>query len=199
MIKKYFFSGLLILAPIWVTLMVIDFLLHAFDKVIALLPAAYQPEALFGFPIPGLSLLIILLLILLIGVLASNVFGNYLVALWDRFLARIPLVRTIHTGVKQVMQAVLSSEKLAFRKVLLVEYPRAGMWSIAFQTSNGISEINKNAGQDLITVFIPTTPNPTSGFLLLLPAKDAIELNMSVDSALKLVISLGVIVPSGIK
>ena len=143
MIKRYFFSGVLILAPIWITFLVIDFLLHAFDKVIALLPEAYQPEVLFGSRVPGLSFLVILLFILLVGFLASNVFGNYLVTLWDKLLARIPLVRTIHTGVKQVLHTVLSSEKVAFRKVLLIEYPRKGSWTIAFQTGNGIAKINK--------------------------------------------------------
>jgi uncharacterized membrane protein len=194
-IKKYLIAGLVIWAPIWVTLLVIEFLLHAFDQIITLLPVQYQPETLIGFKIPGLSLIIILLLIFFTGMLVSNVFGNYVIKLWEKLLARIPLVRSIHAGVKQILRTVFSSKEAAFRKVLLIQYPRQGTWTLAFQTGEGIDEIKKHLGEELITVFVPTTPNPTSGFLLMISRKDVIELDISVDSALKMVISLGVIVP----
>lgn len=195
MVKKYLVAGLLVWAPIWVTYLVINFLLTAFDKVIVLLPQNYQPDVLFKIHIPGLGLIIILLVIFFTGMLVSNFLGDYLVKVWEKLMARIPLVRSIYSGVKQILSTVFGSNELAFRKVVLIEYPRAGSWTIAFQTGSANAAINAKVGAEMISVYVPTTPNPTSGYLLFVPAKDVIELNMSVDAALKMVISLGVITP----
>lgn len=195
MIKKYLIAGLLVWAPVWVTYLVINFLLTTFDQVIVLLPKNYQPDTLFGVHVPGLGLIIILLLIFFTGMLVSNFLGDYLIKLWEKLLARIPLVRTVYSGVKQILNTVFSSNEVAFRKVVLIEYPRQGIWTIAFQTGSANKEVNSKSGEELISVYVPTTPNPTSGFLLFVAANKVVELDMSVDEALKMVISLGVITP----
>ena len=195
MLKKYLLAGLLVWVPIWVTLLVIKFLIDLFDTVLKFLPESYQTQYWLGVHIPGLGLLLTAILVLLTGIFVTNFVGHRLVAYSERILSKIPLVRSIYNAVKQVMHTVLSSSKDAFRKVLLVEYPRKGMWSIAFQTSSGFKEGEEYVGENLVTVFIPTTPNPTSGFLLIVPRADVIELSMPIDEALKMVISLGVVMP----
>lgn len=161
----------------------------------ALIPKAYQPEQLLGIHIPGFGVLFSLVLLLITGIFATNFFGQRLVSWGESLLARIPLVRSIYNAVKQVINAILSTNSDAFRKVLLVEYPRKGMWSIGFQTGAVNAEINEKANEEMLSLFIPTTPNPTSGFLMMVPKKEAIELNMSIDEALKFIISLGVMQP----
>jgi uncharacterized membrane protein len=194
MIKRYLMAGLLVWAPIWITFLVIDFLLDVFDRVTAYIPADFRPETLLGFRIPGIGLLIVIIILFLTGMFVTNVFGRYLVGLGEKVLAKIPLVRSIYNGVKKVLQTVLSTTgDRAFRKVLLVRYPHSGTWTIAFQTAVNNGEIRRLLGEDTVTVYVPTTPNPTSGYVLIVPAKDVIELKMSVDEALKWVISLGVI------
>jgi len=196
MIKRYLMAGLLVWAPIWVTFLVIEFLLDVFDRIVTYIPIHYRPETWLGFRIPGLGLLIVIVILFLTGMLVANVFGRYLVGLGEKILAKIPLVRSIYNGVKKVMQTVLSSAgDRAFRKVLLIRYPHAGTWTIAFQTAITNGEVRHRVGEELVTVYVPTTPNPTSGYMLMVPIKDVIELQMSVDEALKLVISLGVIQP----
>lgn len=162
------------------------------DKSIALLPDAYRPEQLFGFHLPGFGVLFSLLLLLVTGLLVTNFLGQHLMHWSEAILDRIPLVRSIYSATKQVMETVFSSNSQAFRKVLLVEYPRKGMWTIAFQTGTASSEVMVHTGLEMISIFVPTTPNPTSGFLMMIPKSDVTELSMSVDDALKLVISLGV-------
>jgi len=199
MFRRYFIAGIVVWVPIWVTLLVIRFLVDIMDQSFALLPEAYQPQNLFGFKIPGLGLVFTFVVMFFTGVIVTHFLGHRIVALWERVLARIPLVRTIYSGVKQVLQTLLVSNGKAFRKVVLVEYPRRDLWSIAFVTSEdfdvGEKEHTKKVGQNLITIFIPTTPNPTSGFLMIVPRSDVIELDMNVDVALKMVISLGVVSP----
>lgn len=196
--KKYFISGLLVWLPIWVTIMAIRFLVDLLDNTLSLLPKQYQPDALIGFHVPGIGVLIILLVIFLTGVIVANFLGRRLIAVWDAIIGRIPLVRTIHAGVKQMLQTMFSSGGQSFHKVFLVEYPRAGMWTIAFQTGETNLEITKSLNNEtMISLYVPTTPNPTSGFLLMVPLNNAIKLNMPVDQALKFVISLGVVQPSG--
>ncbi|MBI2786582.1 MAG: DUF502 domain-containing protein, partial [Legionella longbeachae] len=155
----------------------------------------YQPEHLIGHYIPGLGVILSLILLLVTGIIATNYFGQRLVAWGESILSRIPLVRSIYKTVKQVINAVLSTNSEAFRKVVLIEYPRNGLWSVAFQTGAANHEINAKANQEMISVFIPTTPNPTSGFLMMLPKREVIELDMSIDEALKFIISLGVMSP----
>jgi uncharacterized membrane protein len=193
--KRYLIAGLLVLAPLWVTFALLEYLIRRFDKIMNLLPPAYQPDVFLGFHLPGLGLLVVLCVVCLTGMLATNFIGRYVIDWWESILARIPLVRTIYAGVKQILDTMFSPGGKSFRKVVLVEYPRAGSWTMAFQTSNAVDEANQKTGQDLVSVYVLTTPNPTSGYLLLLPRKDVIEMNISVDEALKLIISLGVIMP----
>lgn len=195
-IRRYFISGLLVWVPIWVTILVIKFLGDMLGNTMSLLPQQYQPDQLIGFHIPGIGVLIILLIIFFTGIVAANFIGGRLVALWDNLVGRIPLVRTVYSGVKQVMETLFSPGGQSFRKVLLVEYPRIGMWTLAFQTGDAIAVVQKSLDEEqMVSIFIPTTPNPTSGFLMIVPRREVIELDMSVEQALKFVISLGVMQP----
>lgn len=194
-IKRYLIAGLLVWLPIWVTLVILEFLIRVLDGSLKLLPAQYQPAELLGYDIPGLGVIFALLVIFFTGMIVSNFLGHRLVKLGETILARIPLVRTIYRSTKQVAETIFSSDKQAFRKVLLVEYPRKGMWSVAFQTGKGSEEINQRTQHDMLTVFIPTTPNPTSGFLMMVPKEDTQELKMTVEEGLKFIISLGMVQP----
>lgn len=194
-LRKYLLAGLLVWIPIWATLLVIGFIVDILDKTVALLPYRYQPEHLVGFKIPGLGVVLSVAVVFLTGLLVTNIIGEKLVRLGEAILAKIPFVRTIYNAVKQVLETLFSSNSNAFRSVLLVEYPRKGLWSIAFQTNTSCEQIKKHTNQEMLTIFIPTTPNPTSGFLMMIEAKDAIKLDMTIDEALKLVISLGVMQP----
>ncbi len=196
-IRRYFISGLLVWLPLWVTILVIKFLVDILGSTLLMLPIQYQPDTLIGFHIPGINVFITLLVILLTGVVVANFLGRKLVELWEALMGRIPLVRTVYMGVKQVLNTLFTPGGQSFRKVLLVQFPHPGMWSIAFQTGDSTPEVNKSfEGEAMISLFIPATPNPTSGFLMMMPRKDVIELNMSVDQALKFVISLGVVQPN---
>jgi len=195
-IRKYFISGLLVWLPVWITLLVIKFLVDILSKSLLLLPHEYQPDVLLGFHVPGVGVIITVLVIFFTGVLVANFVGRRLVALGDAIVGRIPLVRTIYTGVKQVTQTLFTPGGQSFRKVLLVEYPCEGIWSIAFQTGEVSKEIEGLVkGDPMVSYFIPTTPNPTSGFLMMAPRSRVKEIDMSVDQALKFVISLGVVQP----
>lgn len=195
MFRRYFIAGLLVWLPIWVTLLIIKFIVDLVDRILSLLPQGSNPDNVFGVHIPGLGLIFTIFFVFLTGMLVTNFIGSWLVSVWESLLARIPLVRSIYTAVKQVSSTMFSSNGEAFRKVLLVEYPRKGMWSIAFQTGTGFNVPGESAVSDMVTVFIPTTPNPTAGFLLLVPKQDVVELKMNTEQALKLVISLGVVLP----
>jgi uncharacterized membrane protein len=190
-IRRYLLAGLIVWLPILVTVGILRFIVDILDRTLALVPAAYQPDALFGVPIPGFGVLLSFFLLFMTGLLATNFLGERLVTWSESILDKIPLVRTIYNTSKQVIQAILGSNSQAFRKVLLVEYPRKGSWSIAFQSGVASSAINQQVNEELVCVFIPTTPNPTSGFLLMLPKSEVIELSMSVDEALTFIISLG--------
>ena len=199
-IRRYFISGLLVWLPIWITLLVIKFLVDTLSNTLLFLPHKYQPDQLLGFHIPGIGVIVTVLVILLTGMIAANFIGRELMALWDRLIKRIPLVRTIYMGVKQVLDTLFSPGGQSFRKVLLVRYPHPDVWSIAFQTGDATPEVNQELGEeDMVSFFIPTTPNPTSGFLMMAPRREVKELEMSVDQALKFVISLGVVQPGGMK
>lgn len=192
--KRYLIAGLLVWIPLGVTVIVIKFLVELMDKTLNWLPAKYQPEALLGFYIPGLGIVLAVIIVLGTGMIVANLFGRKLVAIWESMLKRIPLVRTIYTGVKQIMETVFSSGQ-SFRKVLLIQYPRKGLWTLAFQSGTTRGEAQAKTGSEIINVFIPTTPNPTSGFFIMVPKEDVIELDMSVDDGLKMIISAGVVVP----
>ena len=193
--KRYLIAGLLVWVPLGVTVIVVKFLVDLLDKSLLLLPHSYRPEVLLGFNIPGFGVILSVVIVLGTGIIFANLFGRKLVAIWESFLARIPLIRSIYTGVKQVLETVFSTKGESFRKVLLVEYPRAGLWTLAFQASTEVGEAQYKTGQDVVNVFIPTTPNPTSGFFIMLPKRDVVELDMSVDDGLKMIISAGVVVP----
>lgn len=188
-------AGLIVWLPILVTFVVLRFIIDLLDGTMALLPEAYQPERLFGMHVPGLGVLLSLALLLITGIVATNILGQRLMIWSESVLDRIPLVRSIYNGSKQMIQAIFATNSQAFRKVLLVQYPRKGMWSVAFQTGTTSEEIAAHAGNEMVSVFIPTTPNPTSGFLMMLPKKEVIELAMTIDEALKFIISLGVMQP----
>lgn len=194
-IRSYLIAGLVIWLPILVTFGVVRFIIDILDQTIALLPTAYQPEQLFGVNVPGFGVIISLVLLLLTGIVAANFLGQRFVKLSESILDRIPLVRSIYHSTKQVIQAVLSTNSQAFRQVLLIEYPRKGIWSIGFQTSTANFIDPQLTHEEMVSVFIPTTPNPTSGFLMMVPKSDVKELSMSIDEALKCVISLGVMQP----
>lgn len=197
--RKYLIAGLLVWMPLGITFLVIRAIVGFLDKTLLLLPAAYQPENLFGFNIPGLGVALAVFLVIATGMIVANLLGRRLVAAWETFLEQIPLVRTLYKGIKQIMEAVLATDAKSFRKVLLVEYPRKGLWSVAFMTSDDLGEVQEKTNPDVISVFIPTTPNPTSGFVIMVPKTDAIELDMNVEDGLKMIISMGVVVPQAKK
>jgi uncharacterized membrane protein len=195
-VKRYFITGLLIWVPLAITVWVLNLIVSTMDSTLTLLPEALQPRNLIGVHIPGLGVLLTLLVVLVTGLLAANIIGQRLVALWEGLLARIPVVKTIYHSVKQVSDTVFSSSGEAFRKALLVQYPRQGAWTIAFLTGQPGGDVSNHLQGDYVSVYVPTTPNPTSGFFLMMPRADVIELDMSVDEALKYVISMGVVPPA---
>ena len=199
MFRRYLIAGLLVWLPLGVTLLVFKLLVGLVENLLELMPAAYRPEALLGLEIPYLNVILALLAMFIVvvvtGLLAANLFGRKLVAMWESLLGRIPLVRSIYQSAKQVAETVFSSTGKSFRKVLLIEYPRKGLYTLAFQTGNSAGEVQQRSGEEVTTVFVPTTPNPTSGFIIFVPTKDVLELEMGVEEALKMVISLGMVEP----
>ncbi len=193
--RKYFITGLLILVPIAITAWVLHAVISTMDQSLLLLPEQWRPEALIGFKIPGLGAVLTVLIIFVTGLLTKNFIGNYVVGAWEALLNRIPIVNSIYSSVKQVSDTLFSSSGNAFSKALLIQYPREGSWTIAFLTGKPSGDVSQHLGDDFISVYVPTTPNPTSGYFLMLPKKDAIELDMSVDTALKYVVSMGVVAP----
>ena len=193
--KKYFITGLLVLVPLFITLWVLSTLIHTMDQSLLLLPEAWQPKKVFGFNVPGLGALLTLLIIFVTGLVATNIFGQQLIVLWESFLTRVPFVKTIYSSVKQVSDTLFSNTGNAFRKAVLVQYPRQDSWTIAFITGTPGGDVLNHLHGDYISVYVPTTPNPTSGFFLMMPKVDVIELDMSVDEALKYIISMGTVAP----
>ena len=194
-VRRYLMAGLLVWVPIVVTVLVVRFILDLMDQTLLLLPPSVRPEALFGVHIPGLGAVLAVLLLIFTGMLVSNIIGRSLVALWEDLLNRIPFVRALYSGVKSFSTTILSNQGNSFKKVMLIEYPRQGIWSIGFQTAGDVPLISKHSGEPQVCVFIPTTPNPTSGFIMMVPRSQAIELEMSVDAAMKMIVTLGVVVP----
>lgn len=193
--RKYFITGLLILVPLAITAWVLNLIISTMDQSLLLLPESWQPEKLIGFRIPGLGTILTLLIILVTGLLTQNFIGNYVVIWWEKLLKRIPVVNSIYSSVKQVSDTLFSSSGNAFRKAVLLQYPRQGSWTIAFLTGVPGGDVKNYLVGDYISVYVPTTPNPTSGFFLMVPRADAIELDMSVDAALKYIVSMGVVAP----
>lgn len=196
-VKRYFITGLLIWVPLVITIWVLNLLVSTMDQTLLLLPLQLRTEQWLGVHIPGLGVLLTLLIVFLTGLLAANIIGQRLVLSWEGVLARIPVVNAIYNGVKQVSDTLFSPTGQAFRKALLVQYPRQGSWTIAFQTGVPGGDVANHLTGDFVSVYVPTTPNPTSGFFLMMPKADVIELDMSIDEALKYIISMGVVAPGG--
>lgn len=202
-LRRYLVAGLLVWIPLGATLLLINFAVRQMDKSIGLLPAKYQPGVLlqqwFGtanpVEIPGFGVILIVIVVLATGVLVANFVGRAFVGGWESLLDRIPVVRAIYSAAKNFAEIVFSDSSQSFKKVLLIEYPRKGLYSLAFQTASKLGEIEERTGEDVVCCFVPTTPNPTSGFIIIVSRKDIIELDMEVDEALKMIISLGVVVP----
>lgn len=193
--RKYFVTGLLILVPLAITLWVLNLIISTMDQSLLLLPERWQPKQLIGFHIPGMGTILTLVVILVTGLLTRNFIGKKLVYAWELLLTRIPVVNSIYSSVKQVSDTLFSSSGNAFRKAMLVQYPRQGSWTIAFLTGTPGGDVRNHLVGDYISVYVPTTPNPTSGFFLMMPRSDAIELDMTVDEALKYIVSMGVVSP----
>lgn len=195
-LKNYFLTGLLVVVPIALTFLVVRWIVTFMDHYLTgVLPPDWQPDKLFGVWVPGLGLLATLLLILLVGVLTANIFGRKLVHFYERLLDKIPFVKGIYSLFKQVADTVISRDRGAFRKVVLIEYPRRDIWAVAFVTGISEGEVQDVTSKRLVNIFVPTTPNPTSGFYILVPEDDMIELSMTVEEAFKLIISGGMVTP----
>jgi uncharacterized membrane protein len=198
-LRKWLFAGLLVLAPLIITLWVLDWVITTLDKTLKILPISWQPDQFLGLHIPGLGVIFAFVVLLSIGALASNIIGNRLVNWWHALLHRIPVVRSIYSGVKQVSDTLFSEKGNAFRKALLIQWPREGVWTIAFLTGSPSGRLLDHLHGEYLSVYVPTTPNPTGGYFVILKKSDCIELDISVDEALTYVISMGVIVPGGPK
>ncbi|HEX7250239.1 MAG TPA: DUF502 domain-containing protein [Burkholderiales bacterium] len=194
--KKYLITGLLIWIPLVITIWVLKLVVDTLDQSLLLLPEQWRTEGFLGVHIPGLGVILTLVIVLVTGVLATNFLGARLVHLWHAILHRIPVVNSIYSSVKQISDTLFSSSGQAFRKALLVEWPRPGMWTIAFLTGTPGGDVANHLEGDYVSVYVPTTPNPTGGYFVMLARKDVIELDMTVDEALKYIISMGVVAPA---
>ena len=194
-IRRWLLAGLLVLVPLAITFWVLEWIVATLDQTLLILPEAWQPKKLIGFYIPGFGVLLAFFGVLLIGAVTSNFLGRRLMSWWDLLLNRIPIVRSIYSSVKQVSDTLFSENGNAFRKALLVQWPREGVWTIGFQTGSPGGDVANHLPGDYVSVYVPTTPNPTGGYFVMLKREHCIELKMSVDEALTYVISMGVVVP----
>ena len=203
-LRRYLVAGILVWAPLAVTYWLLKFAVGLMDRTLKWIPAQYQPGVLLQqlfqtaepIHIPGLGVILALVVLLLTGVLAANFVGRAFVGGWESLMDRIPVVRSIYSAAKNFAEMVFSDSSQSFKNVLLIEYPRKGLYSLAFQTSSNLGEVQGRTGEDVVCCFVPTTPNPTSGFIIIVPKKDVTVLDMEVDEALKMIISLGVVVPT---
>jgi uncharacterized membrane protein len=193
-LRRYLVAGVLVWLPILATLWVVRFLVQLMDGTLLLLPEPYRPEALLGFALPGLGAVFAFVVLFVTGLLVTNLIGRRLIAYWEGVLQRIPLVRSVYGGVKGFTESVFSQSD-SFRKVVMIQYPRSGIWSIGFITAENVREISEKTGAQQVCVYVPTTPNPTSGFIVMLPRSEVVELDLSVDAAMKMIITCGVVVP----
>lgn len=194
-LRKYLVAGLLIWVPVVVTFLLVRFVIDLIDQTLVFLPSKWRPENLIGYEIPGLGLVLTFILMLITGMIVANLFGRRVVSFWEGLLSRIPLVSTIYSSVKQVTSTLFSDSSQSFREVVLVEYPRKGTWMLAFVTGDSPKQFQREIGKKAINLFVPTTPNPTSGFYLIVPTEDVIHLNIPVEVGLKMILSAGVINP----
>ncbi|MEZ5663981.1 MAG: DUF502 domain-containing protein [Burkholderiaceae bacterium] len=197
-LRKWLLAGLLVLVPLIVTLWVLEWVVGTLDQTLQVLPASWHPDHLLGVHVPGLGVVFALVVVLSIGALASNIIGHRLVTWWHALLHRIPVVRSIYSGVKQVSDTVFSEKGQAFRKAVLVSWPQDGMWTIAFLTGSPGGDVASHLNPaEFVSIYVPTTPNPTGGYFVMMRRDSCIELDMSVDEALTYIVSMGVIVPGG--
>lgn len=196
-LRKYLITGLLVWLPLAATVIIIKVVIDLLDKTILLIPSELRPETVFGFSIPFFGVIVGVVILVITGMLAANLFGRRLVKLWESILGRIPIVRSIYTSVKQVLETILTSNGKSFRKVVLIEFPRKGVWSLGFLTNDGLTEAETISGQQLKSIFIPTTPNPTNGYIVMIPNEDVTVLDLSIEDGFKFIISMGVVVPNG--
>ncbi len=194
-LKNYFLTGLLVILPIFITVYVILFLMRIMDAILKFIPAKYLPETYLHIHIPGLGLIFVIILVFAVGLLTRNIVGRRIVRLGENIVDRIPLVRILYAGVKQLLETIFLQKTDAFKRVGLVEYPRRGTYVIGFITGESKGEVQDKTNKNMMNVFIPTTPNPTSGFYILIPDDELILLNMSVEDAFKLIISGGIVSP----
>lgn len=197
LLRKYFLTGLLVVVPVSVSFFVLKFVTDKLDDLIAHLPANLHPQTYIPFPVPGLGLIITVLVVLIVGIITTNFIGKYFVGLGERIVDKIPLIGSIYVLAKQVLQTVFSQDKDSFKKVVMVEYPRKGLYSIGFVTGVARGEIQENTDDKVLNIFIPTSPNPTSGYLIMVPEKDIISLEMDVEVAFKLILSGGMVTSEG--
>jgi uncharacterized membrane protein len=194
-VRKWLVAGLLVVVPVAITVSVLQWIIGTLDRTLLILPEAWQPDRFIGVHIPGLGVLLTLAILLLVGFAVSNFIGKKLVSWGDALVARIPVVRSIYSSVKQVSDTLFSPSGNAFRKAVLVQWPRPDVWTIAFVTGAPGGEVSQYLRGEYLSVYVPTTPNPTGGYFVILPKTDCVELKMTVDEALKYVISMGVVVP----
>ena len=196
-LRNYFLTGVIVTAPIGLTAYLTWLVVHGIDSYVTpLVPARYNPETYLTFSIPGFGLLVVLAFITFVGFVTANFVGRRLIMVGEKLVDRMPVVRSVYNALKQILETVIKQSATSFNKVVLVEYPRHGVWALAFVTADTTGEIRRTIGDDLVSVFLPTTPNPTSGFLLFVPVRDVIFLDMTVEEAAKMVISAGVVVPT---
>ncbi len=194
-LRKCFLTGLLILVPLAITAWVLNIIIGTLDQSLLFVPERWQPRTLVGFDIPGLGAILTILIVFVVGLLANNLIGNYVVRLWEKLLHRIPVVSSLYGSVKQVSDTLFSSSGNAFRKAVLIPYPHADSYTIAFLTGTPGGDVKNHLVGDYVSVYVPTTPNPTSGFFLMMARENVVELDMTVDAALKYIVSMGVVAP----
>jgi uncharacterized membrane protein len=194
-LRRLLVAGTLVWLPIIATIWVVTFFVDLMDRTLVLLPDRYQPQVLMGFRLPGLGLVFAFIVVLLTGLLVTNLIGRQLVGYWEELMQRIPLVRSVYGGVRSFTESVLSSSN-SFRQVVAIEYPRPGIWSIGFVTADDVAEVSRRTGEHLSCVFVSTAPNPTSGFIILVPKQQMIALDMTVDAAMKMIVTCGVVLPA---
>jgi uncharacterized membrane protein len=194
-LRRWLIAGLLIWVPLGVTWLTFAFLLDLVDRLVLLLPDRYRPDTLLGVHIPGFGVVLALVVLLVTGLFAANIVGRQFVGWWEDLLNRIPLVRTIYSGVKGFTETLITGTGASFRRVVMIEYPRKEMWSFGFVTASGVQEIDEKTGKRQVCVYVPTTPNPTSGLIVMVPEDEVVELDMSVDAAMRMIVTLGVVAP----
>lgn len=196
-IRSYFFTGILVTAPAAITIyLAVIFIDYVDTHVTRLIPAEYNPESYLPFGLPGIGLVILLIFFVLVGMFAAGFVGRFFVRVWEKILESTPVVSSVYNALKQIFETFFSSSaKTSFREVVMIQYPRPGIWTLAFITGTPTDEMKAQAGEDLVSIFVPTTPNPTSGFLLFIPRRDIVPLSISVEEGLKMVISVGIVNP----